>query len=125
MTDVTQILSAIEQGHPQAAEQLLPLVGRPNFGLTIDVGHLHCQGEVPIADRLRRWGGLLWNVHLEDMRHGVHDHLMFGDGEIEFGPVMQTLREVGYTGGVYIELSRHSHNAVETARQALAFLRAI
>ena len=26
MTDVTQILSAIEQGNPQAAEQLLPLV---------------------------------------------------------------------------------------------------
>jgi RNA polymerase sigma factor (TIGR02999 family) len=26
MTDVTQILSAIEQGDPQAAEQLLPLV---------------------------------------------------------------------------------------------------
>jgi RNA polymerase sigma factor (TIGR02999 family) len=26
MTDVTQILSAIEQGHPHAAEQLLPLV---------------------------------------------------------------------------------------------------
>ena len=26
MTEVTQILSAIEQGNPQAAEQLLPLV---------------------------------------------------------------------------------------------------
>lgn len=26
MTDVTQILSAIERGHPQASEQLLPLV---------------------------------------------------------------------------------------------------
>ena len=26
MTDVTQILSAIEQGDPSAAEQLLPLV---------------------------------------------------------------------------------------------------
>ena len=26
MTDVTRILSAIEQGDPQAAEQLLPLV---------------------------------------------------------------------------------------------------
>ena len=26
MTDVTQILNAIEQGYPSAAEQLLPLV---------------------------------------------------------------------------------------------------
>src|SRR5262249_21971160 len=26
----------------------------PCFGLTLDIGHLHCQGETPIADHLRR-----------------------------------------------------------------------
>jgi sugar phosphate isomerase/epimerase len=99
-------------------------VDHPAFGLTIDVGHLHCQGETPIAVYLERWRDLLWNVHVEDMRRGVHDHLMFGEGEIDFGPVLRTLRAIGYAGGLYVELSRHSHNAVETARQALAFLRA-
>jgi sugar phosphate isomerase/epimerase len=97
-------------------------VDHPAFGLTLDVGHLHCLGEVPIADHLRRWREWLWNVHIEDMRFGVHDHLMFGEGEIAFGPVLRTLREIGYAGGVHVELSRHSHNAVETARRALAFL---
>jgi L-ribulose-5-phosphate 3-epimerase len=101
--------------------KLYPLVGRPNFGLTLDIGHLHCQGE-PIADNLWRWRELLWNVHIEDMRRGVHEHLMFGEGEIDFGPVLATLREIGYSGGVHVELSRHSHDAVETARRALAFL---
>jgi L-ribulose-5-phosphate 3-epimerase len=105
--------------------QLHKRVDHPLFGLTIDVGHLHCQGELPIADHLRRWRDLLWNVHIEDMRRGVHDHLMFGEGEIEFAPVLGALDEIGYTGGVYVELSRHSHNAVETARQALAFLRGV
>jgi sugar phosphate isomerase/epimerase len=99
-------------------------VAHPQFGLTIDIGHLHCQGEVPIADRLRRWRPLLWNVHIEDMRRGVHDHLMFGEGEIDFGPVLRTLNEIGHAGGVHVELSRHSHDAVNTARRALAFLRA-
>jgi sugar phosphate isomerase/epimerase len=98
-------------------------VAHPLFGLTIDIGHLHCQGETPIADQLRHWRALLWNVHIEDMRRGVHDHLMFGEGEIDFGPVLRALYEIGYTGGVHIELSRHSHDAVETARQALEFLR--
>jgi sugar phosphate isomerase/epimerase len=105
-------------------EQLNERVNRPEFGLTIDVGHLHCQGEVPIAEQLRRWRGLLWNVHIEDMRRGVHDHLMFGEGEIGFGPVLRALDEIGYAGGVHVELSRHSHDAIETARRALAFLRA-
>ena len=99
-------------------------VNHPHFGLTIDIGHLHCLGEVPIADRLRAWGGLLWNVHLEDMRRGIHDHLMFGEGEIDFPPVLRSLEEIGYAGGVHVELSRHSHDAVTTAGRALAFLQA-
>ena len=28
---------------------------RPEFGLTLDVGHLHCQGELPIETHLRQW----------------------------------------------------------------------
>ncbi len=102
--------------------ELRERVAHPAFGLTVDIGHLHCLGEVPIADRLRQWRELLWNVHVEDMRRGVHDHLMFGEGEIDFPPVLRALEAIGYEGGVHVELSRHSHNAVETARRALAFL---
>jgi sugar phosphate isomerase/epimerase len=104
--------------------QLFERVGHPTFGLTLDIGHLYCLGEVPIGPHLRRWRDRLWNVHLEDMRHGVHDHLMFGEGEIDFAEVLGGLEEIDYRGGVHVELSRHSHDAVETARRALAFLRA-
>jgi L-ribulose-5-phosphate 3-epimerase len=104
--------------------ELAERVNHPLFGLTIDVGHLHCQGEVPIADHLRHWRRLLWNVHIEDMRRGVHDHLMFGEGEIDFAPVFAALHEIGYAGGVFVELSRHSHDAVRTARRARDFLTA-
>jgi sugar phosphate isomerase/epimerase len=97
-------------------------VAQPNFGLTLDVGHLHCLGETPIAAHVRHWRDWLWNVHIEDMRRGVHDHLMFGEGEMDFAEVLGALAEVGYTCGVHVELSRHSHDAVETARRALAFL---
>ncbi|HKI33201.1 MAG TPA: sugar phosphate isomerase/epimerase family protein [Gemmataceae bacterium] len=105
--------------------QLHKRVAHPLFGLTIDVGHLHCMGELPIADQLQKWRHLLWNVHIEDMRRGVHDHLMFGAGQIDFAPVLAALDEIGYAGGVHVELSRHSHDAVETARKALAFLRSV
>jgi sugar phosphate isomerase/epimerase len=100
-------------------------VNRPNFGLTLDVGHLQCNGELPIGDHIQRWMDSLWNVHIEDMRRGKHEHLMFGEGEIDFPHVMNTLREIGYQRGVYVELSRHSHDAVEAAKKSLAFLKAI
>lgn len=98
-------------------------VGHPRFGLTIDIGHLHCLGETPIVEHLRRWREWLWNVHIEDMRRGIHDHLMFAAGEIDFAEVMAALAEIGYVGGVHVELSRHSYDAVETARRSLAFLK--
>ena len=81
--------------------------------LTIDIGHLHCQGEVPIADQIRRWADRLVNIHIEDMRRGVHEHLMFGEGEIEFPPVFAALRQIRYSGLVSVELSRHSHEGPE------------
>jgi L-ribulose-5-phosphate 3-epimerase len=100
-------------------------VRHPWFGLTLDIGHLHCQGEEPIADHIRRWRERLWNIHIEDMRRGVHEHLMFGEGEIDFSPIMAALKDIGYQGGVHVELSRHSHDAVNTARRAWEFLRSL
>jgi sugar phosphate isomerase/epimerase len=93
------------------------------FRLTIDIGHLHCQGELPITDQLRRWADRLVNVHIEDMRAGVHEHLMFGEGEINFPPVISALAEISYDGLVGVELSRHSHEGPAAARKAFEFLR--
>ncbi|NLF06438.1 MAG: sugar phosphate isomerase/epimerase, partial [Pirellulaceae bacterium] len=38
----------------RAFEELLERIDAPNLRLTLDVGHLHCQGETPIADVIRR-----------------------------------------------------------------------
>jgi L-ribulose-5-phosphate 3-epimerase len=103
-------------------EELELCVSLPNFGLTLDLGHLHCLGELPIAPHLERWKDRLWNIHIEDMRRGVHDHLMFGEGDMDFPPIFDALRRINYQGGIHVELSRHSHDAVETARRALTFL---
>lgn len=97
-------------------------VDHPLFGLTLDIGHLQCMGELPIAEHIHTWKDWLWNVHIEDMKRGVHDHLQFGEGEIDFTEVLSALGSIDYAGGVHVELSRHSYDAVETARKALAFL---
>jgi len=90
--------------------------------LTIDIGHLHCQGEVPIAEQIERRRDRLANVHIEDMRAGEHEHLMFDEGEIDFPPVIAALAKIGYAGLVGVELSRHSHEGPTAARRAYNYL---
>ncbi len=102
------------------------LLGRfdaDSLRLTLDVGHLHCQGEVPLEDHIRRWAGQTVNVHLEDMVAGRHEHLMFGEGQIDFVPVLRAFSDAGYAGALHVELSRHSHEGPTAARRAHEFLR--
>ena len=103
-------------------EQLLDALGDDALRLTLDVGHLQCQGELPPADQIRRWAPRLVNVHLDDARRGAHEHLMFGEGEIDFPAVFDALRAAGYTGCLNVELTRHSHVGPEAARQAYQVL---
>lgn len=102
--------------------RLLEWFDSPRLKLTLDIGHLYCQGEVPIADQIKRWSDRLVNVHLEDMKAGVHEHLMFGEGEMSFPPIIQSLHDCDYQGSVNVELSRHSHDAVRASEQAYEFL---
>jgi L-ribulose-5-phosphate 3-epimerase len=105
-----------------AYERLLNWVSHPRLKLTMDVGHLFCQGELPIADYIRRSANRLVNVHIEDMNAGVHEHLMFGNGSMNFEPIIRTLAEVDYTGPLSVELSRHSYDAVNAVKGAYDFL---
>jgi sugar phosphate isomerase/epimerase len=104
-------------------QRLLQWIDSPHLKLTLDVGHLWCQGELPIADYVARWGERIVNVHIEDMRAGIHEHLMFGEGEMQFPPILAALAKTGYRGGLHVELSRHSHEAPTAAQKAYDFLK--
>ena len=98
-------------------------IGDPMLGLTVDVGHVHCNSEGDVPSILKSVGDRLFNVHVEDMKAGVHDHLMFGEGEMDFPPIFKALQTMSYRKGVYVELSRHAHDAVAAATKAMAFLK--
>lgn len=103
-------------------ERLSAMLGaHPRFGLTLDVGHCQCVEREPVPACVRRALPYTVHVQIEDMRRGVHEHLEFGDGEIDFAPVLAAL--AGYSGLVAVELARHSHAAPQVARRSIAYLR--
>ncbi|WP_194896958.1 sugar phosphate isomerase/epimerase family protein [Catenulispora pinisilvae] len=105
-------------------DRLRDALGRPDgFGVTVDIGHCRCLEPDAIPDCLARVAPYLVNVQIDDMRRGVHEHLEFGAGEIDFPPVMRALSESGYRGLVSVELPRHSHAATRIATESLTFLR--
>ncbi|MBQ0852289.1 sugar phosphate isomerase/epimerase [Streptomyces sp. BH-SS-21] len=117
-----------EPGHLLATlddfHRLRTTLGSPDaLGLTLDIGHCQCLEPQSPADCVRAAGPWLKHVQIEDMRRGVHEHLPFGDGEIDFPPVLEALAAVGYQGLVSVELPRHSHAGPQFAQQSLPFLR--
>jgi L-ribulose-5-phosphate 3-epimerase len=100
-------------------------LGRPaRFGLTLDIGHCRAVETLDVPDCVSVVAEHLVNVQIDDMRRGVHEHLEFGTGEIDFPPVLRALTDGGYRGLVAVELPRHSHAGPEVARRSLEFLRA-
>ncbi|MEV0231810.1 sugar phosphate isomerase/epimerase family protein [Nonomuraea sp. NPDC050786] len=97
------------------------LGGHPRFGLTLDIGHCYCVERADLESCVRRALPYTVHVQIEDMRRGVHEHLEFGEGEIDFAPVLAALH--GYPGLVAVELSGHSHAAPQVARRSIDFLR--
>jgi sugar phosphate isomerase/epimerase len=106
-------------------EELQRRLGHPSaLGLTLDIGHIVCLEPMSVTECVRRGADTLVHVHIEDMRRGVHEHLMFGEGEVDLDESLSVLSEVGYEGLVAVELSRHSHMAHLAVPAAMKALRA-
>jgi L-ribulose-5-phosphate 3-epimerase len=100
--------------------------GRPEqMRLTIDIGHLECMGERPMAAHLAAWKGRIVNVHVDDMFACRHEHLPLGTGDVDFTAALAALAATGYAGGLHVELPRQAHRWFDTARESAAFLRRI
>ncbi|MFG2804491.1 sugar phosphate isomerase/epimerase family protein [Streptomyces massasporeus] len=117
-----------EPGHLLATladfHRLRNALGDPEpLGLTLDIGHCQCLEPRSPADCVRAAAPWLRHVQIEDMRRGVHEHLPFGDGEIDFPPVLAALAATGYQGLTVVELPRHSHAGPHFAAHSLPFLR--
>ncbi len=100
-------------------------VNSPYFTMTFDVGHIHLMENEDASTCFREYKDIVRNVHLEDMTKTRHEHLFFGEGEINFKSFFKTLKETEYSGPILVELSKHSHEAVKTAKAAFEFVNGV
>ena len=97
--------------------------GLPDLTLALDTGHCLVTGERGPAAAVGEFAGRLGTVSIEDMRRGVHEHLPFGEGDMDVPGVLGALEKAGFGGLVCVELSRESPRAHAAIPEAIRFLK--
>ena len=92
------------------------------LAMTLDVGHLLCTNDLPVGDVIRAHAAHIRHVHLDDIAGGVHEHCMFGEGDLDLAETLGTLSEINFGGMAAVELSRDSHQGAAAAAEAMQHL---
>lgn len=94
------------------------------IGLNCDIGHFYCAGEDP-AEVILRLHKYIGHIHIEDIRNRAHNHLICGQGEIDYKPIFKALEKIDYHGFISVELYPYQDTPVEAGRKSLKHLRRI
>jgi len=91
--------------------------------LNFDIGHFYCVGEDP-AQVVHELSDYIEHFHLADIADTrVHNHLIPGQGSIDFLSVFRSMDEIGYKGFVTVELYPYQDNPVLAAKEAYRYLK--
>jgi sugar phosphate isomerase/epimerase len=97
--------------------ELVARMDHPNFRLHLDTKAMSSEG-TPIPDLIRKFGGQAAHFHANDA-----NRLGPGFGEIDFVPIFQALKDVGYDGWVSVEVFDYSPGPERLATESLAYMR--
>jgi sugar phosphate isomerase/epimerase len=97
-------------------------VRHPALGANLDLGHARVAGE-DLSRTIELCAGRTWNLHVEDIKGRVHDHLPVGEGDMPWRAIARELRATGYSGPLTVELYTCDRNPVSAGSSSLRNLR--
>ena len=92
----------------------------PTMGLNFDVGHSEVLGE-DIPKCLEILFPYLYNIHFEDIANNIHEHKLFGDGDIDFSPIFEVLKKKEYVGDMTPDLYPFSEKYSKALKNSANF----
>jgi sugar phosphate isomerase/epimerase len=106
-------------------EEFMRHIDSPAVAMNFDIGHAYCVKDDP-ATMIPRMAKYIRHIHLEDIAATrVHQHLIPGEGVIDFAGTLRAIHSIGYTGWVTIELYPYAANPDEAATLALQRVRTV
>jgi sugar phosphate isomerase/epimerase len=93
-----------------------------NVGLNFDIGHFYCVGEDP-TEIIYKLSEYIEHFHLADIASNrIHNHLIPGEGSINFRSVFKAIEGIGYKGFVTVELYPYQLCPKEAGKKAYEYL---
>ena len=102
---------------PRIIASLIASVGSEQFGWCFDTGHANCFGYRPAV--LEECAVVPLSLHLQDNRGSGDDHLIPGEGTVDWDAMTAALRKVGYPGDCVLEAHHQSRDAADEERDAI------
>ncbi len=93
------------------ASEILEMIRGTNCGICFDVGHAFIQNEV---EQFLGYMDKIFNVHLHDNMGRRDEHLVLGEGKIEFPSLIEKLKN-NYPGNIIIE-SNNLNEGIKSKR---------
>ena len=90
--------------------------------VNFDIGHSAVLKE-NISKSIQSLFPYLYNLHLEDILNAKHQHLLFGDGDINFATIKNTLKDLNYQGDYTPDLYPFSQNYSKALIASESFLK--
>jgi sugar phosphate isomerase/epimerase len=107
------------------SEQFLRFIKNINsdcVGLNFDMGHFFCVREDPAA-LIYNLAEHIGHFHLADIAHTrVHNHLIPGQGAVDFLSIFKAISEINYQGFITVELYPYQDDPVYAAKVSHKYL---
>lgn len=102
--------------------RLFDAIPSPNLAANFDLGHAFLTDPDPLA-AIRQVGPKIVHGHVENMRAGLHDHVLPQEGDMDLGAYLSALAQTGFNGGLALDLYKYDYEAI--APEALHCLRSL
>lgn len=97
-------------------------INSPVLKVNADIGHIFLQDPDPLA-AIESCKGLIIHAHLENMKTGVHNHLVPYEGDMDLPVYIAKLREVGFDGMAAFDAYQYDYEAV--AEESVRYFKSI
>ncbi len=92
-------------------------INSPWFGWCYDTGHAHVTGGT--LEEFRTVSRAPLSLHVQDNDGNYDDHYIPGDGNIDWGEFLRTLKAIGYKGDLVLEAHVQCKEAPDEQRDAI------